>query len=230
MEKQVLLDKLSEFLMVEQCGAQLYEVVAARAPTPEIRSKYEEFGAETNHHREVLTQLIAKLGGDPNYVSPMARVAQVRGEEMLCLALRCDALTPLEVACMDIESVALAETKDHADWSFLAKLLPQVQDATVQQALQAAVDEVEDQEDEHLAWAMETMDAMAMQILMQGPAPTPMRWQEAWAGPHFLPEEHPAPMEERDGLLEGAKMPAWIDSTVSRAVAAAAGGAKAGRS
>jgi hypothetical protein len=72
----VMLDKLSEFLMVEQCGFELYKVVASRSTTPELKQKYEEFGRETAHHREVLIRLIERLGGDPSYISPPARVAQ----------------------------------------------------------------------------------------------------------------------------------------------------------
>ena len=53
MEQQVLLDKLSEFLMVEQGGLQLYRVAAARCSLPNIKQRYQEFGEQTARHREI---------------------------------------------------------------------------------------------------------------------------------------------------------------------------------
>ena len=47
MQYQVLLDRLSEFLMVEQCGFELYQVAASRCTDGGLRRRYEEFGPET---------------------------------------------------------------------------------------------------------------------------------------------------------------------------------------
>jgi|GEM_PF-3941399 len=217
MERQALLDKLSEFLMVEQAGAQLYRVAASRATRDHLRSKYEEFGKETEHHREVLTRLIEELDGDPNYVSPTARVAQARGESMLDLALRVDGLSEDEICAMDLESVLLAETKDQADWEFLAELAPQIEDAAMRTAVERAVDEVEAEEDEHLEWSRAQLASMTMEMV-QGAAPSPERWQAAWTGPHYTPDMHPAPMEESDGLMKFAGMEAWGPPPVVRSV------------
>jgi hypothetical protein len=71
---EVLLGKLSEFLMVEQCGWQLYRVVGERATDAEL-------------HRTILTGLIRDLGGGPNYVSPTARLAQAKSEALLASAV-----------------------------------------------------------------------------------------------------------------------------------------------
>jgi rubrerythrin len=94
--KQVLLDKLSEFLMVEQCGWQLYRVVGSRATDKELKERYQEFGQETDRHRTILTSLIRDLGGDPDYVSPTARVAQAKSEALLQSALVSAKLPPAQ--------------------------------------------------------------------------------------------------------------------------------------
>jgi hypothetical protein len=66
----------------------------------ELQARSQEFGEETDRHRTILTQLIKDLGGDPNYVSPTARLAQVErgpapvGPDILLA----DALPPLRPA------------------------------------------------------------------------------------------------------------------------------------
>src|SRR3712207_2366803 len=198
MQRQVLMDKLSEFLMVEQCGLQLYTVVAARATDPMLRQRYQEFGEETARHREVLIGLIGRLGGDPDYVSPTARLAQWKASKLLESSLAVAGLSQQEIEANDLENVLLAETKDHADWSLLQQMAQQVGqgggvsqivvkvvDAVtgdgseqtdpkmLQQALQEAVNEVEQEEDEHLRWARETLAQMCLPMAIEGPAPSP---------------------------------------------------------
>jgi len=249
MQYPVMLDKLSEFLMVEQCGFELYKVVAERATTPELKQKYQEFGGETARHREVLVRLIERLGGDPSYISPPARVAQFKAAKLLESALAVDGLSQPEIEINDLENVLLAETKDHADWHLLSELAKQMaspsmmaklQDATtqalgmmpsglsmvdMQQAIQAAVDEVEDQEDEHLSWARDTLTRMCLEMAMNGPAPSPERWQRIISNP-FTPIEqfHPAPMSDDPDLLPPSQEPMWQESPAVRAVQAAGTG------
>src|SRR5215207_2414971 len=66
-------DLLSDVLAHERCGAQLYRSVAGRTNNPLLKRQYEHFGTETLEHVEILEQLIGRLGGNPNYVSPAAR-------------------------------------------------------------------------------------------------------------------------------------------------------------
>jgi rubrerythrin len=217
MQQQIIEDKLSEFLMVEQCGLQLYTVVADRCKTPKLKAKYQEFGKETAHHREVLVKLIVALGGDPDYVSPTARVVQYKASKLLDSALLVDGLSQEEIECGDLENVLLAETKDHADWHVLSLLAEQA-GGDMQKALQAAVKEVESQEDEHVEWARETLSQLTIQMATQGKAPSPERWQSRITGPQpGIDAFHPAPFEQ--GLMEGAAEPMWIETPISRSLA-----------
>jgi rubrerythrin len=218
MERQVLLDKLSEFLMVEQGGLALYQVVAPRTTKRELKQHYERFGKQTAKHREVLARLIVRLGGDPNYVSPTARLAQFKATKLLESALAVDALAPAEIEACDLENVLLAETKDHADWHLLSQLAQKAPNKEVKEALAEAVKEVETEEDEHLEWARKTLGELALQMVLKGPAPSPERWQMAFSGPLPPIEKiHPSPITE--GLLPPSQQPAWQDSLVARAMA-----------
>ena len=215
MEQQVLLDQLSEFLMVEQGGLELYRVAAERCTLPALKQRYQEFGQQTARHREVYMQLIQAVGGDPNYVSPTARLAQVKATKLLESAMIGDGLAPEELMASDLENVLLAETKCHLDWELVSQLAKQVTNATMKQALEQAVQEVEEQEDQHIAWAHETLSQMALQLVQQGPAPAPERWLQVLSGP--LPpieESHPAPV--MTGLLPPAAEPAWGPTLIVR--------------
>jgi len=215
MEQQVLLDKLSEFLMVEQGGLQLYRVAAERCTVPMLIQQYQEFGQQTARHREVYVQLIQALGGDPNYVSPTARLAQVKATKLIESAMIVAGLAPEELMASDLENVLLAETKCHLDWELVSQLAEQSTDAKLKQTLQQAVQEVEEQEDQHLDWARQTLSQMALQMVQKGPAPLPERWMQVISGP--LPpieEQHPAPVTT--GLMEPAREPAWGPTPIAR--------------
>jgi len=243
MQRQVLMDKLSEFLMVEQCGLQLYTVVAARATDPMLRQRYQEFGEETARHREVLIGLIGRLGGDPDYVSPTARLAQWKASKLLESSLAVAGLSQQEIEANDLENVLLAETKDHADWSLLQQMAQQagatggvtgmvekvvdavtggdddrLDPAMLTQALQEAVGAVEQEEDEHLRWARETLSQMCLRMATEGPAPSPSRWQEVMIAPTPpVGAIHPRPLDD-GGFLPPATQPPWQPSETSRSM------------
>jgi len=216
MQMQVVLDKLSEFLMVEQGGLELYSVAAARARTPELKARYEEFGRQTARHRGVLVALITELGGDPNHVSPTARLAQYKAAKLLGSSLQVDGLSEAEIEANDLENVLLAETKDHADWHLLSQLAEQTS-GSVQEALLAAVAEVEDEEDEHVEWAREMLSQLCLEQLNNDSPPSPERWQRLITGPEPpIDVFHPAPFT--DGLLEGSALPMWVETPISRSL------------
>ena len=222
MNKQVLLDKLSEFLMVEQCGWQLYRVVGSRTTDPELQARYQEFGDETDRHRTILTQLIKDLGGDPDYVSPTARVAQVKSEALLASALVSGRLGPAEREASDLENVVLAETKDHADWELLGQLAEQLPNGKARKAIEAAVAEVGPQEDEHLGWAQAKLATLGLQAHMgELPSPDADRLDSCVIQPELkIKQVHPAPIDKRN-LLDGAKLPPTQQTPTSRTSAGA---------
>jgi rubrerythrin len=214
--KQVLLDKLSEFLMVEQCGWQLYRVVGSRATDKELKERYQEFGQETDRHRTILTSLIRDLGGDPDYVSPTARIAQAKSEALLQSALVSGPLSPEEREASDLENVVLAETKDHADWELLGQLAEQLPSGKARKAIEVAVAEVGPQEDEHLGWAQVKLAALGLTAIMAESPPDPDRLDACVIRPGLaIKEVHAAPMDKRS-LLDTAKLPPAQETPASR--------------
>jgi rubrerythrin len=156
-------DLMSDFLAHEMCGVHLYRSVSGRTLNPILKSKYKEFLSETEVHVRILQECITALGGDPQYVSPSARAAHKMGAATLqatfLLGGSVDVMTQ-ELVMLD--AVMLAESRDHANWSFLSQLVEQVPAGPSKEALAAAVGQVEPQEDEHLGWAQETRSKMMM--------------------------------------------------------------------
>ncbi|MDD9368591.1 MAG: hypothetical protein PV358_00605 [Acidimicrobiales bacterium] len=147
-------DLLSDMLAHERCGAQLYRSVAGRTHNPMLQRKYEEFGEETVTHVGILEDLIDGLGGDPGYVSPAARASEKSGmgllESTFLLGGSVDLMTQ-ELVMLD--AVLLGEAKDHANWACLSALTDELPTGDVRAAFEAAVGQVEAQEDKHLEWA-----------------------------------------------------------------------------
>jgi rubrerythrin len=152
-----LADFLSGALTHERCGRHLYRSCAARSAIPELRGKYEEFGAETERHVEILEQLIVQAGGNPSYVSPTARAVEGSDSKLLesTFALS-GAADPLTAEMSMLDAVLLAEAMDQANWQLIASLAEQLPEGEIRDAFEAAVVEVEPQEDEHLGWAQTT--------------------------------------------------------------------------
>jgi ferritin-like metal-binding protein YciE len=146
-------DLLSDMTAHERGGAALYRSVGARTNDPVLKQKYGHFEHQTVEHVAVLEELVTRLGGDPRYVSPSARATERTGlalvESTFLLGGSVDVMTQ-ELVMLD--AVLLAEAKDHTNWSGLAQLVDVVPEGGARDAVRAAVERVEPEEDEHLDW------------------------------------------------------------------------------
>ena len=176
-------DQLSAMLAHEQCGFHLYRTVAALTKNPMLKAKYAEFGTQTEQHIGILEELITRLGGNPGYVSPTARMVHAMDAKML------EATVLLSGAADDntceqamLDAVMLAEAKDHANWKMLMKVAEKLPDGQAKEAFQWAVAPVEQQEDEHLEWASSTMEKLFMAQAASSLAEKGMRVAEKAVG------------------------------------------------
>jgi rubrerythrin len=149
-------DLLSDMTAHERGGAALYRSVGARTHNPVLKQKYSHFENQTVEHVDVLETLVARLGGDPGYVSPSARATERAGlsliESTFLLGGSVDLMTQ-ELVMLD--AVLLAEAKDHANWAGLSELVSAFPEGELRSAVQEAVERVEPEEDEHLGWAQD---------------------------------------------------------------------------
>lgn len=144
--KELLLQSLTH----ERGGVLVYQTALECVINKDLRKEWQGYLEQTQNHVAVLTRVCDALGLDPGEMTPGCQVVQHTGKALVVamkMALAADDPPAAElVAC---ECVVLAETKDHADWQLIGECA-KAADGEVAAALQAAYDEVEDQEDEHL--------------------------------------------------------------------------------
>jgi rubrerythrin len=166
-----LADVLSAVLTHERCGRHLYRSCAQRAAQADLQAKFEEFGKETERHVEIVEALITQSGGNPNYVSPNARAVEGTDSKLLeSTFLLAGSVDPLTAELALVDAVFIAESVDHANWKLIAKLTEQLPEGELRDAFRVAVDEVETQEDEHLAWAMNAKEQLIMALVLGQPS------------------------------------------------------------
>ena len=96
------------------------------------------------------------------YVSPTARLVEAQDTKLLEPFLLSGGLdaTSIELACL--EAVMLGERKCHANWQFLSKMAGSLPHKKANKAIQKAVDKVQHEEDEHVAWVETAWEQLMM--------------------------------------------------------------------
>lgn len=153
------IDLLYQALETEMGGVEIYTTALSCVRNSELRAEWEKYLRQTKRHVEVMRNLCTELGIDPDRDTPSRGVVRHIGKALVgAMQMAKGAGAPGAAEIVAAECVTLAETKDHANWS-LIECLAEVASGKQKKALDAAQDEVEDEEDEHLyhsaGWARE---------------------------------------------------------------------------
>jgi hypothetical protein len=163
MNSAFIADFLSACLTHERCGTHLYRSVAGRTANPVLQARYEQYGEQTVRHVEILEELIVASGGNPAYVSPLARAVEAADSKALeATYLGSGGIDVMSAEMAMLDAVFMAETVDHANWEALGQLAEALPDGATKTQLSVAVAEVERHEDEHLEWARSTRARLTM--------------------------------------------------------------------
>jgi rubrerythrin len=131
-------------------GVKVYAAAVGCAVHPELKKEWEKYGAETRTHVEKLEALCHALGIDPAKETPGRNVVRHNGKALVdAMAMAKKAGDPAAAQLVACECVVLAETKDHLDWQLIGKCAEHLE-GPKGEAMKAAYDAIEDQEDEHL--------------------------------------------------------------------------------
>jgi rubrerythrin len=131
-------------------GVKVYETAVQCAKNADLKKEWEKYLAQTRTHVTRLEGVCKAFGLDEKQETPgRAIVRQLGGALVAAMTKALAGGDPAAAELVACECVVLAETKDHLDWELLAKCAEHLTGHKAE-ALKAACDEVEDQEDEHL--------------------------------------------------------------------------------
>jgi ferritin-like metal-binding protein YciE len=150
MSKEQIAELLYQALETEKGGVQIYETAVRCAVNADLKEEWEEYLEQTEHHVEIVEGLFETFGLDPETDTPGRLVVRHIGESLVgAIEMAIDAGNADAAQIVAAECIALAETKDHLNWELMGRLAKKLTGDEAK-ALQAAHDEVEDEEDEHL--------------------------------------------------------------------------------
>jgi rubrerythrin len=141
---------LLQSLEHERGGIQVYENAIKCVLNDDLREEWRQYLEQTRNHERILLRVFTELGLDAEEQSPGRAIVKQLGQALVqAMQTAKKGAKPEAAELVACECVVLAETKDHANWELITKA---AEKSTGKQksTLQAAADEVEEQEDEHL--------------------------------------------------------------------------------
>ena len=150
MQSEQVKELVLQALAHETGGVEVYTAAVAAAQNPELKQEFGRYLEQTRKHVRRLQEVCQALAIDASEQTPGCEIVAGLGQALVAAIAKAraagDAGAAERVAC---ECVVLAETKDHLDWELLGEVAGQLK-GEQKKALQAAYDECEDEEDEHL--------------------------------------------------------------------------------
>jgi hypothetical protein len=169
-----LTDLLYQMLETEMGGVQVYKTAIQCAVNDDLKEEWEKYLDQTMNHEQVLRDLFERLGLDAGVETPGRKVVRHIGKSLvMSMEMAQQGGKPEAAELVACEAVVSAETKDHLNWELLSKYA-QSDEGDKAEALQAACDAVEDEEDEHVyhskGWCRELwIQALGMPAVLPPP-------------------------------------------------------------
>jgi rubrerythrin len=151
MKTEQVTELVYQALETEKGGVQIYETALKCAVNADVKKEWEEYLEQTRRHVRVVLKVMETLGLDPEQETPGRQVVRHIGESLVeAMEMALDSAPNGEAAeLVACECVVLAETKDHLNWELIHEVADKIKGQS-RDALKAAYEEVEEQEDEHL--------------------------------------------------------------------------------
>lgn len=174
MNKEQLNELLYQALETEQGGIHVYTTALRCALNDDLKKEWEEYLEQTTRHEQIVRGVFDELGLDPSTDTPGRLVVRHIGESLVAaMEMALDSGSPAAAQLVAGECVVFAETKDHLNWELLGIVAEEATGSTAS-ALKNAVQEVEDEEDEHLyhstGWTRELwIDSLGIPAVLPPP-------------------------------------------------------------
>lgn len=173
-KKAQLQELILQSLEHEKGGVKIYEMALTCAISKDLHEEWQEYLEQTERHVQILENVCRDLQIDSKERSPGKDVVRHIGASLLkAMQLAKESSSPDAAQLVACECVVLAETKDHANWQLLEKCSEELK-GSEKKVLEAACDEVEDEEDEHLyhttGWCRELwLDSLGLAAVLPPP-------------------------------------------------------------
>jgi rubrerythrin len=175
MKKDQVEELLYQALETEKGGIQVYETALKCVVNADLKKEWEEYLDQTRNHEQIVLEVMEKLGLDPEKETPGRQVVRHIGESLVeAMEMALESAPAAEAAqVVACECIVLAETKDHLNWELIREVAEKSK-GDQREALKAAYDQVEEQEDEHLyhttGWGRELwIESLGMPAVLPPP-------------------------------------------------------------
>jgi rubrerythrin len=165
MDNKKIEELICQAIATEKGGVQVYETALRCVVNEDLKKEWTKYLDQTKTHVEVVTELAAKLGLDPELKTPGALIVELKGKGLVAAmeeALRAGDAAAAELVAA--ECVVDAETKDHTNWELIGEAAKGMAGEQAK-AMREACEEVEDEEDEHLYHTMGWTRELWLQFL-----------------------------------------------------------------
>jgi hypothetical protein len=120
MNKDQLHALLYDALETEKGGLLIYETALSCAIRQELAEEWERYLDQTRNHVSILTNVLTKLGLNPDQDTPGRAIVRHAGEGLVVtMLLALKAGKPEAAQIVAAECVVQAETKDHMNWELI---------------------------------------------------------------------------------------------------------------
>jgi len=131
-------------------GVQVYKTAIRCAVNEELKEEWQEYLQQTEKHVEIVRETCQKFGLDLNSETPGRQVVRHIGQSLVkAMEMALQAGKPEAAQIVAAECVVEAETKDHLNWELISEATKKLK-ADERKTLKNAVEQVEEEEDEHL--------------------------------------------------------------------------------
>jgi rubrerythrin len=174
MKSEQVAELLYQALETEKGGIQIYETALKCAVNDELKEEWQEYLEQTRTHEQIMLEVMEQMGLDPETETPGREVVRHIGESLVeAMEMALEAGKPDAAQLVACECVVLAETKDHLNWELIHEVADKSK-GEQKQALTAAYERVEEEEDKHLyhttGWGRELwIEALGMPAVLPPP-------------------------------------------------------------
>jgi rubrerythrin len=149
MEMQMVKELILQSLEHERGGVKIYETALKCVQNEDLKEEWEKYHQETERHVQILQDVCSQMQLDAEEQSPGRKIVADMGQSLVAaMEAALGAGDPKQAEIVACECVVLAEEKDHSNWQLIDEVAKKMTGAEGK-ALKEAVNEVEDQEDEH---------------------------------------------------------------------------------